>query len=64
MILQLLDLTVFSEQDMKKNIKARVQLSDGCSKVTTMIAEKTFAGFVSVAIFEFNSNLDVQTPKL
>jgi hypothetical protein len=29
-----------------------------------MIAEKTFAGFVSVAIFEFNSNLDVQTPKL
>jgi hypothetical protein len=52
MILQLVDLTVFSEQDMKKNIKARVQLSDGCSRVTAMIAEKTFAGFVSVTIFK------------
>jgi hypothetical protein len=37
---------------MKKNIKARVQLSDGCSRVTSMIAEKTFVTFVSK--FEVN----------
>jgi hypothetical protein len=47
MILQILDLTVFSEADMKKNIKARVQISDGNSKITCMIADKTFANFVS-----------------
>jgi hypothetical protein len=46
MILQIVDMTVFTEQDMKKNIKARIHLSDGASKVTCMVADKTFASFV------------------
>ncbi len=46
-LLQIIDLTVFSESDMKKNIKARMQLSDGNSKITTMVPDKVFAQFVN-----------------
>jgi hypothetical protein len=45
--LQIVDLTVYSEADMKKNIKARMQLSDGNSKITTMVPDKIFAACVS-----------------
>lgn len=47
MTLQIVDLTIFSESDMKKNIKARIQLSDGNSRVTSMVADKCMANFVS-----------------
>lgn len=47
MTLQLIDVTVYSEADMKKSIKSRIILSDGNSKITAMVAEKTFASFVS-----------------
>lgn len=45
MLLQLVDCTVYSADDMKKSIKARMLLSDGNSKITTMVAEKTFNTF-------------------
>jgi hypothetical protein len=47
MILQIVDMTIFTEQDMKKNIKARIFLSDGVSRLTSMIADKTFNQIVS-----------------
>ena len=47
MLLQIVDCTVYSADDMKKSIKARMLLSDGNSKITTMVAEKTFNTFVS-----------------
>jgi hypothetical protein len=40
-------LTIFSDTDMKKNIKARVFLSDGCSKLTCMVGDKIFSSIVS-----------------
>lgn len=40
--LQVVDLQVFSEQDMKKGIKARLQLSDGDSKLTCMVVDKAW----------------------
>jgi len=45
MILQILDLTVFEEADMKKSIKARMHLSDGVSRLTCMIGDKVFSTF-------------------
>jgi hypothetical protein len=39
---------------MKKNIKARMFLSDGCSKLTCMVGDKTFSSIVSnFAVIQF-----------
>jgi len=48
MILQIADINIFSEQDMKKNIKARLSLSDGNSRIVAMLPDKTHQalGFV------------------
>ena len=42
MILQVLEATIFEEHEKKKNIKARLYLSDGHSKIVTMITDKIF----------------------
>lgn len=49
MMLQIFDLTVYSEADMKKSIKSRLILSDGNNKITAMVSEKTFNSIVSAA---------------
>jgi len=41
MTLQIADINIFSEQDMKKNIKARLQVSDGNSRIVAMLPDKT-----------------------
>lgn len=43
MLLQVLDAQIYQEKDMKKNIKARIQLSDGNSKMTTMVIDKCYS---------------------
>lgn len=52
MVFQILECQIFTAQDMKKNIKARMHLSDGNSKITTMVADKTFDKFVSIAFLK------------
>ena len=41
-------MTIFSADKAKKNIKGRVTLSDGVSKVICMLPEKTFDTMVSL----------------
>ena len=45
--LQVVDVTIFGADKAKKNIKGRVTLSDGVSKVICMLPEKTFNSMVS-----------------
>ena len=45
---QVVDVTIFSADKAKKNIKGRVTLSDGVSKVICMLPEKTFDTMVSL----------------
>ena len=45
---QVIDVTIFEAEKAKKNIKGRVTLSDGVSKVICMLPEKTFNLMVSV----------------
>lgn len=47
MTLQIADINIFSEQDMKKNIKARLQVSDGNSRIVAMLPDKTHQSLVS-----------------
>lgn len=47
MVLQVLDWTVYSEAEMKKNLKARMILSDGVSKMTCLVLDKAFNALVS-----------------
>lgn len=42
LIVQVLDLKEFTPEDMKKNMKARCQISDGVSKMIGMITEKAW----------------------
>ncbi len=44
---QVVDVTIFEGEKAKKNIKGRVTLSDGVSKVICMLPEKTFKQMVS-----------------
>lgn len=44
---QIVDVCIFTGEKAKKNIKGRVVLSDGVSKVTCMLPEKTFNSMVS-----------------
>ena len=45
---QVVDATIFDADKQKKNIKGRVTLSDGTSKVICMLPEKTFNQMVSL----------------
>ena len=47
MVLQVLDWTVYSEAEMKKNLKARMILSDGVCKMTCLVLDKAFNALVS-----------------
>ena len=42
LVLQVIDVTIFDADKAKKNIKGRVSLSDGVSKVICMLPEKTY----------------------
>ena len=44
---QVVDVTIFEADKAKKNIKGRVTLSDGVSKVICMLPEKTYNTMVS-----------------
>lgn len=44
---QVVDATIFDADKQKKNIKGRVTLSDGVSKVICMLPEKTFNAIVA-----------------
>ena len=47
MILQVVEVTIFDENDKKKNIKGKISLSDGFSKVITMVPDKVYQQIVS-----------------
>ena len=47
---QVVDVCIFQGEKAKKNIKGRVVLSDGVSKVTCMLPDKTFNLMVSVSV--------------
>ena len=46
MVFQVIDVSLFDENTAKKNIKGRVQLSDGVSKIVTMVSDKAFHAMV------------------
>jgi hypothetical protein len=46
-VVQVIDWTVYSEAEMKKNLKARMLLSDGVSKMTCLVIDKAFNALVS-----------------
>lgn len=46
-VVQVVDVTIFGADKAKKNIKGRVTLSDGVSKVICMLPEKTYEQLVS-----------------
>ncbi len=47
MVLQVFESTVFDEHEKKKNIKARISLSDGLSRIIAMVPDKVFLQIVS-----------------
>jgi len=47
---QVADVTIFGADKAKKNIKGRVTLSDGVSKVICMLPEKTYNAMVSALL--------------
>ncbi len=47
LVVQVVDATIFEGEKAKKNIKGRVTLSDGVSKVICMLPEKTHKLMVS-----------------
>ena len=48
---QVVDVSIFSADKAKKNIKGRVTLSDGFSKVICMLPDKTYNLMVSASTF-------------
>ena len=50
MTLQVVEAQVFDESNQKKNIKARVSLSDGLSKIIVMVPDKVYLQIVSQAL--------------
>ena len=58
---QVVDVVIFQGEKAKKNIKGRVALSDGVSKVTCMLPDKTFNSMVSVV---FTSQSRPRTSRL
>lgn len=49
-VVQVVDWIVYSEAEMKKNLKARMILSDGVSKMTCLVLDKAFNAFVSESL--------------
>ena len=47
LVVQVVDATIFGPEQAKKNIKGRVTLSDGVSRVLCMLPEKTYNAMVS-----------------
>ncbi len=47
-VVQIVDVTIFGADHAKKNIKGRVSLSDGVSKIICMIPDKVYTAMVSV----------------
>ena len=47
MILQVVEVTIFDENEKKKNVKGRVSLSDGFSKLIVMVTDKIYQNIVS-----------------
>lgn len=45
-VVQVVDVTIFDGEKARKNIKGRVTLSDGVSKVICMLPEKTYNAIV------------------
>ena len=50
LVVQVVDATIFGPEQAKKNIKGRVTLSDGVSRVLCMLPEKTYNAMVSVLV--------------
>ena len=48
LVVQVVDATIFGPEQAKKNIKGRVTLSDGVSRILCMLPEKTYNTMVSV----------------
>ena len=46
-VVQVVDVTIFGAENAKKNIKAKVNLSDGVSKMICMIPDRVHASMVS-----------------
>lgn len=46
-VLQILEVSIFADDDVKKNIKVRLTLSDGVSKVMTLMIKKAYDAMVS-----------------
>lgn len=46
-VVQVVDVTIFGADKAKKNIKGRVTLSDGVSKVICMLPEKTYEQLIA-----------------
>lgn len=59
MTLQVVEAQVFDESNQKKNIKARVSLSDGLSKIIVMVPDKVYLQIVSQS-FNLNNLSKVQ----
>ena len=47
MVLQVIDCNLFDDNSTKKNIKARISLSDGNSKMVAMISDKAYAALIA-----------------
>jgi len=46
-VVQVVDVTIFDGEKARKNIKGRVTLSDGVSKVICMLPEKTYNAIIA-----------------
>ena len=51
MAFQVTDVTIFTAESQKKNIKGRVTLSDGVSKMICMLPDKVYNMIVSIFIY-------------
>ncbi len=52
MTLQVVEIMLYSDADVKKGIKARIVLSDGNNTVICMVMEKTYSAMVRKKISE------------
>ena len=63
LVLQVVDVTIFDAEKAKKNIKGRVSLSDGVTKVICMLPEKTYNLMVSRLHWSVIFGLSGRLPK-
>ena len=61
LLLQIVDLTQFTEENRKKNMKAKIFLSDGVSKIVGFITEQAWNLLVSTQIITLNRNSILKT---